>query len=127
MFTNAPITSFTAGLLGFMLVYLLYLVIQVRRVDGISIGTGNNELLEFRILGHANFTETVPISLFLLYLIEINGVPQFLITTLATLLVLARASHAYAFMYIHETSVHFNCRVIAVLAQRYIEYDSTLE
>ncbi len=46
-----PITSFTAGLSGVMLLGLLVNVVSMRRSEKIGLGSGDNKLLELRIRG----------------------------------------------------------------------------
>ncbi len=83
----------------------------MRRSESIVIGAGDNKLMEFRVRGHANFTETVPFALILLGLIEYNNyVPQWALISLSSALVVGRALHAYAFSFLHPVKVHLKYR-----------------
>jgi uncharacterized membrane protein YecN with MAPEG domain len=95
-----PFTGFTSGFLGFLLLFLMTSVIQVRRTKKISTGTGGNKLLEYRMRAHGNFTETVPIGLFLLYLIESQHLASNSVyMVVSILLILGRILHAYCFLF----------------------------
>ena len=63
-------TAFYAALLALIQVVLTFSIISYRVNDKISIGSGGNQVLEFKIRCHGNFIETVPITLILLALVE---------------------------------------------------------
>lgn len=66
--------------------------------------------------GHGNFTENVPIALLLLLGLEIQSlVPSSIIGSLATMFVIGRLSHAYAFYYIHPIMTHLRYRTIGMV------------
>lgn len=68
-----PISSiYVAVFIVLQLIFTLRVGL-VRRRERISLGHGNNALLEQRIRAHANFTEVVPITLLALVLLEANG------------------------------------------------------
>jgi uncharacterized membrane protein YecN with MAPEG domain len=93
---NIYVTSITASIFGFVLTGLIFSIIQIRRDEHISLGDGGNKVLERRIRGHGNFIETVPISLFLLFLMEQSFSQQY-VAILAAILIISRVSHAYTF------------------------------
>lgn len=83
----------------------------MRRSESIVVGAGDNKLMEFRVRGHANFTETVPFALILLGLIEYNNyIPEWALLSLSSALVVGRALHAYAFSFLHPIKVHLKYR-----------------
>ena len=92
-----PITSKYAGALGLIYVFLMLSVIMRRLNVNVSLGTGNDSLLEIRIRGHGNFAENVPLCVIFLALIEIGGAPFWVLHSLAAPLVFGRLAHAYAF------------------------------
>ena len=56
--------------------------------------------------GHANFTETVPMALILLFFVE-QLLPQIYVLISAVILFVGRLLHAYAFSYLHEGKIRF--------------------
>ncbi len=84
-----------AGLLGLMLIVLMFYVSQDRKRAGVSIGDGGDEVLRRRIRAHANFTEYVPLTVLLLALSEHLGLGALFIHILGLILLAARAAHAY--------------------------------
>jgi len=82
-----------AGLLGLLFVIFTLRVAFYRVKNKVSLGdAGDKELLK-RIRGQANFTETVPIALILLLLMEACGATDVWLHSLGTVLVLGRLSH----------------------------------
>ena len=60
---------------------------------------------------HANFAEYVPLSLFLIYLVEASGVNLLIVHALGVALVVARLSHAYGVSQVRE---NFKFRVFGM-------------
>ncbi|MGR3493436.1 MAG: MAPEG family protein [Shimia sp.] len=92
------ITALYAGLLGLVYMTLTWLVIDRRRTTGKSLGDGGDALLNRRIRGHGNFTETVPIALIMLALIEAQSAPALALHTLGLMLLIGRILHGAALM-----------------------------
>lgn len=88
------ITGFYAGLLGLILVVLILQVVMRRWKFKVGLGDGGIPELEQRIRAHANFIETVPFLLILLYLVETAGYPDLLVHIFGITMVIARALHA---------------------------------
>lgn len=84
-----------AAILAVLMVVLSVRVSLARRRSGIVLGVGNDtELLErVRIFG--NFAEFVPMALVLLAIAAMNGLPDFVLHGLGTLLVVARGLHPF--------------------------------
>ena len=99
--SSLTITAFYAALLALIQVVLSFSIISYRVKDKISIGSGGNQVLEFKIRCHGNFIETVPITLILLALVEYQ---QYLSSTylniVASSFVCGRLLHAYS-MFFH--------------------------
>ena len=87
------ITAFYLSLLLVMQVVYTLHVIRARIKGKVPIGHGDNKTLLRRIRGHANFTETVPIMLFALALLEWQQQPGWLLHSLGAALLIARALH----------------------------------
>jgi hypothetical protein len=94
-----------AALLGFLFFYLSIRTIGLRRRLQIGIGSKeSNEMLRgMRV--HSNFAEYVPISLLLIYFVEIQGGHQLLIHALGVLLLVGRSVHAYGVSQMNEKFV----------------------
>ncbi len=103
------ITFFYAGLFGLGLLWLSIRVVRVRHGDKISMGDGDNKTLQRRIRAHGNFAEFVPLTLLLIYFVELSWKTPWLTHALALCLLLGRASHAYAFS-ADSAKTHFSWR-----------------
>lgn len=88
------ITSLYAGILGLFGFYLAISVGLYRTKVNIAIYDGDNQELRERIRKHGNFTETVPLGLIVLGLLEMShpGAPT-AIYILGGMLVLGRLLH----------------------------------
>ena len=87
-----------AGVLGLMWIVLFFLAGRHRGgPDGVSIGDGGKVELIVAMRRHANFVESVPLTLLLLALLEMNDVSGTAIHGLGSALVVFRACHAYGF------------------------------
>jgi len=82
-----------AGLLGLLFIVFTLRVGFYRVKNKVSLGDGGDKTLLKRIRGQANFTETVPIALILLLLMEACGAADVWLHSLGTALVLGRLSH----------------------------------
>ena len=90
---DLTITLVTASVLGLIFIWLSSRVIGGRVQNEVLIGDGDNQDLVFRIRTHANFTEYVPIFLFILAGLEIMGGHRLTLIILAAVFVVARLSH----------------------------------
>ena len=88
------VTTFTAGVLGLLLLVLSYRVSQIRRAAHIGLGDGGNPDLLTRIRTQANFTEYTPTILVLMGLVELATGYHILLGVTAALIIAARISHA---------------------------------
>lgn len=91
------ITGFFAGILSLFYIYLSIRIIQIRNAQKISLGNGGFAPLDVAIRVHGNFSEYAPIGLILLALLEFNGMPDWVIIILGTILTLGRLTHFSAF------------------------------
>jgi len=88
------ITSIYVSLSALLIVKLTLAVIKLRRRTRISVGDGGNEELQLAIRTHSNAVEYIPITLFLLLTLELNGAPKILIHLLGAALLIGRILHA---------------------------------
>ncbi len=89
-----PITLTTAGLCAGLQIALTALLIARRTQSGISLLDGGDTVLTRRIRAHGNFTETAPLTLLLMGLLELAAAPAALLLAAASLFVLGRILHA---------------------------------
>jgi uncharacterized protein len=89
-----PITLATAAFSAMFQLVLTALVIRQRLRSGINLLDGGDAPLARRIRAHGNFTETVPLALLLMLLLELAGWNSGLLLGCAGLLVAGRVLHA---------------------------------
>lgn len=89
------VTSIYAGLLAFFYLVLSYRVIQ-SRAHGVSLGDGGDPVLLRRIRAHGNFAEYVPLILLMIGILELGGLPVYVLHILGLTLLIARLLHGYA-------------------------------
>jgi len=90
-----PITALYAGLLALLVGALGFQVGAARSRAGISILHGDDMELAEKIRRHANFTESVPLALILMGVLELNGASGLLLHGLGIALVVARVAHPF--------------------------------
>lgn len=88
------ITGFYAGLLGLWLGFLILSVVRLRRKYRVGLGDGGEQELTRAIRVHGNFTETVPMVLLLMVLMEYAlDLPAAALHVFGGALVLSRVLH----------------------------------
>lgn len=90
---NVEFTAFYAGALALFYVALSFNVIVLRRRYRVGIGYGSHKDLHRAIRVHGNFAEYVPVALFLLLLLELNGTATWVMHTLGSMLFFGRILH----------------------------------
>lgn len=96
--TMPTITLLFAGLCG-LLQFALTLVVILRRAQtGVSFLDGGDPQLLRRIRAHGNFTETVPMALLLMLMLELRGFSATWLWVLGSLLVVGRLLNAYSLL-----------------------------
>ena len=90
-----PITLTTAAAATLLNLWLAYRTGRVRVSHRVSIGHGDNPLLEKRMRAQANFVEYTPFMLILLGLIELARGPHLWLSGVAIFYVVARIAHAF--------------------------------
>jgi len=101
-------TAVFASILALMFIKLSFAVIGFRRKNKVSLGAGGVDELERAMRAHGNFAEYVPLGLFLIGALELNGAPLELVAILGMLLVVGRYFHAKG---INEPPPEFTNRV----------------
>jgi uncharacterized membrane protein YecN with MAPEG domain len=96
MINPIPVTTLIAGVLAVAQVPLTILVSYLRGRTGIQFLDGGNETLLRRIRAHANFVETVPITLVAMACAEFSGASSAVLWRGGVCLLLGRAIHVWA-------------------------------
>ncbi|MFV1997944.1 MAG: MAPEG family protein [Acidiferrobacterales bacterium] len=91
----APVTSIYAAIAGIIIVGLAFRVVQLRRRERVPLGYGENKHLRRAVRVHANATETIPIILILMILLEFNGGAAWQLHLFGNLMILGRLIHAW--------------------------------
>ncbi len=92
------LTLLFAGLCALFQCVLTGFVIARRARSGVSLMDGGDENLLKRIRAHGNFTETVPMALLLMALLEQGGLASAWLWALGIGLLLGRALHAFSLL-----------------------------
>ena len=87
------ITPLIAALLGFMYIGLSIGVIKHRITNKVSHGDNNDSDLRKAIRIHANFSEYIPLSLILLFFVEMTAKFDTIVVVLGCVLILSRICH----------------------------------
>lgn len=90
-----PVTTLYASLLGTLLIVLSNQVSSNRKRAKVSLGHGDDSMLERAMRTQGNFVEYVPFSLILLMLLELELSQIWLLHILGAALLLGRLLHAY--------------------------------
>lgn len=92
-----------ASLLGGLFVGLSWSALRLRRKHKVGVGDGDREDLRKALRAHANFAEYAPISVVLLYFLELHGgYATWLIHVLCSSLCVGRFVHAYGVRQVKE-------------------------
>ncbi|NMG37534.1 glutathione S-transferase [Azoarcus sp. TTM-91] len=89
------LTAFYGALLGILFVALSLWVSMARASHRVHHGDGGHDDLQRRIRSQANFAEYVPLTLLLIGMAEVGGIPPAWINALLLALLLARLAHPF--------------------------------
>ena len=105
-------TSTYAAILGLVFIVLSIRTLLLRRKLGVAIGDGNQPRLARASRVHANFAEYVPLSLILIYFLEIQTQTSLWIHLLCSALVIGRITHAFGVSQVQE---NYRYRVVGMV------------
>ena len=91
------VTSLYAALSGFFLIFLSARVINQRRTARVSVGHADSPDLERAMRVQGNFVEYAPITLILLMLAEMQGLPTLAVHVFGLAFLASRVSHFAGF------------------------------
>jgi uncharacterized membrane protein YecN with MAPEG domain len=101
-----------AAVLGLVFIALSVRTLRLRRSLRVAVGDGGNIVMLRAMRAHANFAEYVPFSVVLLFMVQTQGAPGWLLHVLGLALLLGRLSHAYGVS--HEPE-NFRFRVFGMM------------
>jgi uncharacterized protein len=101
-----------AALLALLFVFLSVRTLRLRRRLKIAIGHQDDAQMLRAMRVHANFAEYVPLSLLLIYLVEISGASVWLVHALGLCLLIGRVAHAYGVSQVNE---NYRYRVVGMV------------
>ena len=93
------ITAFYASILAGLFLVLSFRVISERRGGRFAYGDNDSPRIHAKIRAQANFVEYAPLGLFLLLLLELQGLGWFWLHLLALPFLAGRAIHGYGMSY----------------------------
>ena len=89
------ITGLYASILGFLIIFLAYRVVNFRKTKRVGIGDNGDKLGMRAIRVHANATEYIPILIILMAIYELNGGAVLVLHIIGIISVFARILHAF--------------------------------
>lgn len=92
------ISAIYASILACLYVVLAVIVIRVRRKNNIAFADGGIDELTIARSAHSNASEYIPITLLLMFAVELNAGPTGLLHVFGTLFVIGRVIHAYGIL-----------------------------
>ncbi|MAA73132.1 MAG: glutathione S-transferase [Salinisphaeraceae bacterium] len=92
------VTGLYTALCALLVLYLAWRVVSIRRREKIGLGDGGNKDLNLAIRAHANAVEYLPLSLLLILVAELNGLPALWLHLAGLALLACRVGHAWGFV-----------------------------
>lgn len=104
-----------AGILALLYVGLSYYVTGFRRRHRLPYGHNEDDAMQRAIRAQGNFVEYAPLGLLLLYLLASVGTHPYVVSGLATALVLGRIAHAYSMLVVEPKRGTYKLRVTSMV------------
>ena len=92
---TASITAIYAAALALLVVALALRVVRLRWRLRVGIGTGEDRVLARAVRAHGNATETIPLALLLMLLVELGPISATWLHAAGLTLVVGRLAHAF--------------------------------
>lgn len=96
------LTSLYLFLFAILFLTLTIRIIRIRKSVKVTLGDGGDLRLQRAIRAHANFCETVPFTLLMFFLVEVNSFAPFILHACGGTLLLGRILHAVAVSSVNE-------------------------
>ncbi len=107
MYPDLPVIAIYTAILALIFAWLTTRTIGIRRKLRIAIGDNGNAEMIRAMRVHSNFAEYVPITLLVIYFVEISGAHLLIVHGLALCLLVGRCLHIYG---VSQTSENFKFR-----------------
>lgn len=96
------VTPVYASILGLLFIALSLRTIRLRRRLRVALGDNDNAELRRAMRVHANFAEYAPLTLLLVFFVELDGLPAAWVHALCLALLCGRLLHAWGVSQIRE-------------------------
>ena len=96
------VTPLYAAVAGLLFAALSFRTLIMRQKLGVPVGHSGDARLERAIRAHGNFAEYVPLTLLVIYFLEIQGAESIIIHSLCSCLIVGRIFHAISVSQIKE-------------------------
>lgn len=93
-----PITGVFAAVIGILLLFLSAVVVKYRLKYGMGMGIAEDRDFEAAVRAHGNLVEYAPLTLLMLGVAELNGVPNGFIYWVGMAFVVGRILHAWGML-----------------------------
>ena len=97
------ITAWTVLICVTFYMFLTLQVIKARRIFGVSVGDGGDQMLLRRMRGQANAAEQMPLTLLALLMAEMMGGATVVLIILAATFTASRVAHGIAFGWLEHS------------------------
>ena len=105
------ITPIYAALLAMLFFILSVRTLRLRRNLHIAIGDSGNRFMLRTMRVHANFAEYAPLTLLLIFMLEMQGASPWLVHGFCSCLLLGRVSHAFG---VSQVTENYRYRVLGM-------------
>ena len=92
------VTTFYAAISAILIMWLALQVVKARRKNRIKYADGDVEELQIVRTAHSNAIDNIPIAIILLFLLEYNGCPIWLVHIFGLSLLTGRFTHSYGIL-----------------------------
>lgn len=106
-----PITASTTAFLSLIFGVCSFRVIRLRQKNNVSLGHNNNQELERAIRSHGNFSEYIPLCLFLMLMLELHAANIMILISSGFFLIIGRLCHIRGIV----SPEHFRYRIAGMM------------
>lgn len=92
------ITGLYAAIFAFVQAVMVVWIAKTRMKEQVSLGDGDNPVIQTKSRVYGNFVEIVPMALILMALAEFGGAPLWCVHGMGGLMVVSRLSHGYGLL-----------------------------
>lgn len=111
---GVTITPIYLAIYSLIFVLLSFVVIGHRRSKGVSLFTGDDQVMAYKMRAHANFAEYAPFLILLMLVLELNSIQAWILHAMGLTFLAGRLMHSYSFLFI-ESKKENPSRIFRVL------------